>query len=46
MATQNDIDKWQTARDREAEVQKRTREMAIFLRLEMKISDVEFQGDD
>lgn len=45
MATQNDIDKWQTARDREAEVQKRAREMAIFLRLEMKISDVEFQGD-
>ncbi len=45
MASQNDIDKWQTARDREAEVQKRAREMAIFLRLEMKISDVEFQGD-
>ena len=45
MATQNDIDKWQAARDREAEVQKRAREMAIFLRLEMKISDVEFQGD-
>ena len=45
MATQKDIDKWQTARDREAEVQKRAREMAIFLRLEMKISDVEFQGD-
>ena len=45
MATQNDIDKWQTARDREAEVQKRAREMAILLRLEMKISDVEFQGD-
>ena len=45
LATQNDIDKWQAARDREAEVQKRAREMAIFLRLEMKISDVEFQGD-
>ena len=45
IANQNDIDKWQTARDREAEVQKRAREMAIFLRLEMKISDVEFQGD-
>ncbi|MDB9824157.1 regulatory iron-sulfur-containing complex subunit RicT [Flavobacteriaceae bacterium] len=45
MATQKDIDKWQTARDREAEVQKRAREMAIFLSLEMKISDVEFQGD-
>ena len=45
IANQKDIDKWQTARDREAEVQKRAREMAIFLRLEMKISDVEFQGD-
>lgn len=45
LATQNDIDKWQAARDREDEVQKRAREMAIFLRLEMKISDVEFQGD-
>ncbi|MGB2086556.1 MAG: PSP1 domain-containing protein [Flavobacteriaceae bacterium] len=45
MATQKDIDQWQGARDREAEVQKRAREMAIFLRLEMKISDVEFQGD-
>ena len=45
LATESDIDKWQAARDREAEVQKRAREMAIFLRLEMKISDVEFQGD-
>lgn len=45
LATQKDIDQWQTARNREAEVQKRAREMAIFLRLEMKISDVEFQGD-
>ena len=45
IANQNDINKWQAARDREAEVQKRAREMAIFLRLEMKISDVEFQGD-
>ena len=45
IATQHDIDIWQAARDREAEVQKRAREMAIFLRLEMKLSDVEFQGD-
>ena len=45
MATTKDIEKWQAARDREAEVQKRAREIAIFLRLEMKISDVEFQGD-
>lgn len=44
-ASQRDIDLWQSARDREAEVQKRAREMAIFLRLAMKISDVEFQGD-
>lgn len=44
-ATDNDIELWQAARNREAEVQKRAREMAIFLRLQMKISDVEFQGD-
>ncbi len=30
LATESDIDKWQAARDREAEVQKRAREMAIF----------------
>ena len=45
LATQKDIDLWQSVRDREAEVQKRAREMAILLKLEMKISDVEFQGD-
>lgn len=44
-ATDHDIELWQAARNREAEVQKRAREMAIFLRLQMKISDVEFQGD-
>lgn len=44
-ATQKDIDKWQKCRDKEEEVKKRSREMAILLRLEMKISDVEFQGD-
>ena len=44
-ASQKDIDIWQTARDREAAVQKRSRELAISLGLEMKISDVEFQGD-
>ena len=45
LATQKDIDLWQSVRDREAEVQKQAREMAILLKLEMKISDVEFQGD-
>lgn len=44
-ASQKDIDVWQAARDREAEVQKRSRELAIRLQLAMKISDVEFQGD-
>lgn len=44
-ASQKDIDVWQAARDKEAEVQKRSRELAIRLQLEMKISDVEFQGD-
>ncbi|GEQ84806.1 hypothetical protein ULMS_03140 [Patiriisocius marinistellae] len=44
-ATQKDIDIWQRVRDREADVQKRSREIAIRLGLRMKISDVEFQGD-
>lgn len=44
-ATQKDIDMWQKARGREEEVQKRSREIAIALGLQMKISDVEFQGD-
>ena len=44
-ATQKDIDVWTTARNKEAEVQKRSRELAIALKLQMKISDVEFQGD-
>ncbi|WP_297796816.1 regulatory iron-sulfur-containing complex subunit RicT [uncultured Eudoraea sp.] len=44
-ATQKDIDKWQKCRDKEEEIKKRSREMAILLKLQMKISDVEFQGD-
>ncbi len=44
-ATQKDIDVWQKVRDREADVQKQSREIAIRLGLQMKISDVEFQGD-
>jgi cell fate regulator YaaT (PSP1 superfamily) len=44
-ATQKDIDIWQEARNREETVKVRAREMAIALKLEMKISDVEFQGD-
>ena len=44
-ATDKDIATWQAARDREQEVQKRSREMALALQLNMKLSDVEFQGD-
>ena len=44
-ATQQDVDKWQGLREKEPEVQKRSREIAMHLGLEMKISDVEFQGD-
>ncbi|WP_088340041.1 PSP1 domain-containing protein [Robiginitalea sediminis] len=44
-ATQRDIDKWQKCRGQEEEIKKRSREMAIILGLDMKISDVEFQGD-
>jgi len=45
LANTEDIALWQQLREKEAEVQKRARELAIALQLEMKISDVEFQGD-
>lgn len=44
-ASQKDIDLWQSLRDKENSIQKRSREIAIRLGLQMKISDVEFQGD-
>jgi len=44
-ASQRDIDIWQKARDREEEIKKESREIAIRLGLKMKISDIEFQGD-
>lgn len=44
-ATQKDIDIWQSLRERENDIQKNSREIAIRLGLQMKISDVEFQGD-
>jgi len=44
-ATQKDIDIWQEVREKEEPVRMRAREIAISLNLEMKISDVEFQGD-
>lgn len=44
-ATQKDIDIWSEARMREEPMKVRAREIAIDLKLEMKISDIEFQGD-
>lgn len=44
-AASRDIEVWEKCRDREEEIKKRSREIAIRLGLQMKISDVEFQGD-
>ena len=44
-ASQKDIDIWQEARDKEEVMKVRARQLAISLKLEMKISDIEFQGD-
>lgn len=44
-ASQKDIDIWSDARDKEEPMKVKAREIAIRLKLEMKISDIEFQGD-
>jgi cell fate regulator YaaT (PSP1 superfamily) len=44
-ASQKDIDIWSEARNREEPMKVVAREIAIRLNLEMKISDIEFQGD-
>ncbi|TXD51852.1 MULTISPECIES: regulatory iron-sulfur-containing complex subunit RicT [unclassified Polaribacter] len=44
-ASQRDIDIWQAARAKEAETQKKGREILGRLGLQMKLSDVEYQGD-
>ena len=44
-ANQRDLDKWHECQKREEPVKKQAREIAIALKLQMKISDVEFQGD-
>ena len=44
-ASQKDIDIWAAAREREEPMKVRARELAIAQKLEMKISDIEFQGD-
>jgi len=44
-ASQKDIDIWTKAREKEEPMKVRARQLAIELRLKMKISDIEFQGD-
>jgi cell fate regulator YaaT (PSP1 superfamily) len=44
-ASQRDIDIWQQSRDKEEPMKVRARQFAIDLNLQMKISDIEFQGD-
>jgi cell fate regulator YaaT (PSP1 superfamily) len=44
-ASQRDIDIWIESRDKEEAMQVKARQFAIDLRLDMKISDIEFQGD-
>lgn len=45
IATQDDINKWAKSRELEKEVMYQSRTLALNLNLEMKISDVEYQGD-
>jgi len=45
-SNEKDIQKWQDAQQRESETMFKSREIALRLGLKMKISDVEFQGDN
>ncbi len=44
-ASQRDIDIWSDARDKEEPMKVKARQFAIDLKLQMKISDIEYQGD-
>ncbi len=44
-ASQRDIDIWSEARDKEEPMKVKARQFAIDLKLKMKISDIEYQGD-
>ena len=44
-ARESDVDVWNKAKEREFETMHRTRSLALELKLDMKVSDVEFQGD-
>jgi cell fate regulator YaaT (PSP1 superfamily) len=45
IASEKDVEKWVTAREKEDPMKIRARQIAIRLQLKMKISDIEFQGD-
>ncbi|MGC4128967.1 MAG: regulatory iron-sulfur-containing complex subunit RicT [Bergeyella sp.] len=45
LANQKDIEVWQSVREKENDVKIQARKIAQYLRLDMKITDVEFQGD-
>jgi len=45
-ATQKDIDIWQKAKEKESNTQREARLIISKLKLKMKLSDVEYQGDD
>ncbi len=44
-ASQKDIDIWSASRDKEEPMKVKARQFAIDLKLKMKISDIEYQGD-
>ncbi|MFW5656772.1 MAG: PSP1 domain-containing protein [Bacteroidota bacterium] len=46
LARQSDIDKWKEAKHREYPTMVKARQIAASLNLEMKIGDVEYQGDN
>ena len=45
IAKPNEVEKWQALKDKEHETMHRAREIALTLKLKMKLSDVEYQGD-
>lgn len=45
IATQKDIDTWNSVREKEEAIKREARRLASFHRLNMKITDVEYQGD-
>lgn len=45
LASQKEIELWQNLREKEEDIKKQARKISYALQLEMKISDIEYQGD-